>query len=120
MKRLPLPPEVRSVRCPVQFDFAVASEAAAEARRHARYLRSLADARVGARAEAVKDWTGRFRDDFDREYASTQQALRDRAQSVDSMAKAIDDAADRARIDKATCEREHDHSKVPTGPNRPR
>lgn len=106
--------------CPVEFDFGVAADAAAEARRHARYLRSLADTRMGSRAEAVTDWTGRFREDFDREYTSTQQALRTRATSLDGMARELDDAADRARIDKTACERNHDHSTTPTGPVRPR
>lgn len=104
--------------CPVRFDFAAAEAASAELRRHARYLDGLAEARASARALAVEDWAGRFRDDFDREYATTQQALRDEGDGLSGTAGEIDDAAARARAAKVTCERDHDHA--PDRVDRPR
>lgn len=103
--------------CPVTFDFASATDAAAECRRHARYLDSLAETRADARPAAVEEWRGRFRDDFDREFATTQQRLADEASSLRTLAGAIDDAIDAARQQKTICERDHDHSAPdPDGP----
>lgn len=95
--------------CPVTFDFATATEAAAECRRHARYLDSLAETRADARPAAVAEWRGRFRDDFDREFTRTQQRLSDEASSLRALAGAIDDAIDAARRQRTICERDHDH-----------
>ena len=103
--------------CPVTFDFASAADAAAECRRHAGYLDSLAQTRADARPSAVDEWQGRFRDDFDREFTTTQQRLADGASSLRTLAGAIDDAADAARQLKTTCERDHDHS-PPAAPDR--
>ena len=96
--------------CPVTFDFASATDAAAECRRHAGYLDSLAETRADARPGAVEEWRGRFRDDFDREFTTTQQRLADEAASLRSLAGVIDDAIAAARQLRTTCERDHDHS----------
>ncbi len=100
--------------CPVTFDFAAAADAAAECRRHARYLDALAEARADARPAAVEEWRGRFREDFDREFTTTQQRLADEATSLRSMAGAFDDAIEAARAQKSLCERDHDHSPPPS------
>lgn len=97
------------VSCPVTFDFATAESAAAECRRHASYLDDLATARADVRPTAVEHWRGRFRDDFDREFTSTQTGLTDQAASLRSLAGAIDDAAAAARAEKTLCESQHDH-----------
>lgn len=102
--------------CPVTFDFASATDAAAECRRHAGYLDSLAETRADARPLAVDEWRGRFRDDFDREFTTTQQRLADEAASLRSLAGAIDDAIAAARQMKTTCERDHDHGPTGEGP----
>jgi hypothetical protein len=103
--------------CPVTFDFATATDAAAECRRHAAYLDDLAAARADARTVAVEHWRGRFRDDFDREHIATQAALSDRATALRGLAGAIDDAAAAARAAKVRCEAEHDHTPLTaTGP----
>ena len=99
--------------CPVTFDFATATDAAAECRRHASYLDDLAGARADARPLATEHWRGRFRDDFDREFTSTQTALSDRATALRGLAGAIDDAATAARAAKTRCEAEHDHTPLP-------
>ncbi|QYG93900.1 hypothetical protein HC251_16660 [Iamia sp. SCSIO 61187] len=104
--------------CPVTFDFASAELAAAECRRHAGYLASLREARARARTTAVEDWSGRFRDDFDRDFTTSQQALQDEVERLRTLAGAIDDAAAEARVLKTTCERDHDHSAPPGGPDR--
>lgn len=101
--------------CPVEFDFAAAEDLSAELRRHATYLDGLAEGRSSARAVAVEDWSGRFRDDFDRDHASTQERLRSQADGLRATAGEIDDAAQRAREAKRTCERDHDHSAPPVG-----
>jgi uncharacterized protein YukE len=104
--------------CPVTFDFASAELAAAECRRHAGYLESLREARASARTPAVEEWSGRFRDDFDRDFTSSQQALQDELERLRTLAGAIDDAAATARALKTTCERDHDHAGPPGGPDR--
>lgn len=95
--------------CPVTFDFAAATEAAAECRRHARYLDLLADTRADLEPTCTEHWRGRFRDDFDREFRTTQQRLRSEATSLRGLARTIDAAADDARQLETTCERDHDH-----------
>ena len=104
--------------CPVTFDFASAELAAAECRRHAGYLESLRQARPTAGPTAVEEWSGRFRDDFDRDFSSSQQALQDELERLRTLAGAIDDAAAEARTLKTTCERDHDHAGPPGGPDR--
>lgn len=102
--------------CPVTFDFPAAADAVAECRRHARYLDLLADARGDLEPAATEDWVGRFRDDFDRDFTSTQARLREEASSLRTLAGTIEDAADDARLLKQTCERDHDHTPVGPGP----
>ena len=103
--------------CPVTFDFASAEDAAAECRRHAGYLDSLAQVRADARPAAVEEWRGRFRDDFDCEFTTTQERIADEAANLRTLAGAIDDAIEAARQLKTTCERDHDHS-PPVPPDR--
>jgi hypothetical protein len=60
----------------VDFDHAAADAAVTELNRLQRYVDALVQVRDQAVGECRTDWAGRFRDDFDREFSSTQGTLR--------------------------------------------
>jgi len=98
----------------VDFDHAAALRAAAELRTHATYLDALATARDGLAREAVADWAGRFREDFDRELTATQDRISTAAEALRRTAGRLSDAIDVARTEQLRLDRE-DEPTVPPG-----
>lgn len=81
----------------VKFDHAAANEAITGLELLARFVRALAETRALAVPGARSDWSGRFADDFAREFPVTQNTLTgvadDIARLVGRIRGGIDDAA---------------------------
>ena len=98
MAPVPLPWYFQDVR----FDHAAANEAI---RGLARFVRALAETRGLAAPEARSDWSGRFADDFAREFPVTQDSLTGVADGISRLVGRIRDGIDDAAAAQAGRER---------------
>lgn len=85
----------------VKFDRTAAEEAISRLRLLERFMRSLAETRGRAAPEARQDWSGRFADDFAREFPITQNTLTGVADSISRLVGRIHDGIDAAAADQA-------------------
>lgn len=101
MAPVPLPWYCQDVR----FDHAAANEAIRGLELLARFVRALAETRGLAAPEARSDWSGRFADDFTREFPVTQDSLTGVADAIARLVGRIRDGIDAAAA--AQVGREH-------------
>ncbi|MGH8884611.1 MAG: hypothetical protein ACRDYX_05455 [Egibacteraceae bacterium] len=80
----------------VAFDHAAANEAIGELELLERFVRALAETRGLAAPEARNDWSGRFDDDFAREFPVTQDTLTGVADGISRLVGRIRDGIDAA------------------------
>ncbi|HEX2851070.1 MAG TPA: WXG100 family type VII secretion target [Acidimicrobiales bacterium] len=85
----------------VRFDHAAARAVVEELRRCARLLDDQTDHRLRLAAEATRAWRGPARDRFDGELARMKAQAADLAAALRSAARAIESAADDARLEQA-------------------
>jgi len=89
----------------VRFDHAAANQAIDELELLERFVRALAETRGLAAPEARTDWSGRFEDDFAREFPVTQNTLTGVADGIRRLVGRIRDGIDDAAA--AQAGREH-------------
>lgn len=89
----------------VAFDHAAANEAISGLELLERFVRALAQTRGLAAPEARSDWSGRFADDFAREFPGTQSTLTGVADDISRLAGRIRDGIDEAAAAQAGRER---------------
>lgn len=92
----------------VDFDHAAARAAADACRRAARVADASATTTGGARASAVEDWTGSYRDDFDIEEPVVLDELTDTRTELLTLATAIEEGATAATAEQTHRESERD------------
>lgn len=80
----------------IRFDHAAARHASEVCRAASRRIRSEWSAREALAREASTDWAGRYRDDFDRNFATQQRWLVHLAARLVAQADRIDRAAETA------------------------
>ncbi|MGH3767935.1 MAG: hypothetical protein ACRDTX_22775 [Pseudonocardiaceae bacterium] len=86
----------------VNFDRKAADNAVVSLRQLERYVRSLAETRGNAAAEPYRDWSGRFADDFAREFHTTEEALFGVADGIGRLVGRIHDGIEAAVTDQST------------------
>lgn len=89
----------------VAFNQGHAEEAVSQLRLLRSMVEALIEVRGNAADEPLVDWAGRFRDDFDRELATTQNGLGDVCDRIDTMIASINDGTDTAATAQASRER---------------
>lgn len=89
----------------VRFDHAAANEAIGGLELLARFVRALAETRGLVAPGARSDWSGRFADDFGREFPGTQDSLTGVADDISRLVGRIRDGIDDAAA--AQAGREH-------------
>lgn len=90
----------------VEFDHAAATEAARECRTAARTIDQALTGLAGL--PAADHWTGRYKDEWEDDQVPTADDLRGTADDLRALARAIDAAAEDARLEQQARERERE------------
>lgn len=92
----------------VVFDHAAAADAAEACRSASRSIASVTGTAGGARGDAVADWSGAYRDDFDAEEPVVLEDLEETRTDLIGLAAAIESGASQARAEQTRREQDRD------------